>query len=65
MAVKYGKWQENLASGRKINCYSEIREEARKYEKYKKNTYGQLNMGSGREIVQVAETLKSSVISGM
>ena len=43
-------WQENMASGRKINCYSEIREEARKYEKYQKNTYGQLNMCSGREI---------------
>jgi len=39
----------NMASGRKINCYSVIREETRKYEKYKKK-YGQLNMGNGREI---------------
>ena len=51
MAGKYGMWQENLESDRKINCYSEIREEGRKYEKYKKkNTYGQLTMCSGREI---------------
>ena len=54
-----------MASGRKINCYTEIREEARKYEKYRKNTYGQLNMGSGREIALFAETLNGSVISGM
>ena len=50
VAGKYEKWHENMVSGRKINSYSEIREEAIKYEKYPKNTYGQLNMGKGREI---------------
>ena len=67
MAGKFGKWQENMTSVREINCYSEIREDGRKYEKYQKqkNTYGQLTMCSGREIRQAAETLNSSDISGI
>ena len=39
MAGKFGKWQENMASVREINCYSEIREEGRKYEKYIKKKH--------------------------
>ena len=56
-----------MASVREINCYSEIREDGRKYEKYQKqkNTYGQLTMCSGMEIWQAAETLNSSDISGI
>ena len=46
-----------MGSGMIINRYRENREEERKYDKYQKNTYGQLIMGSGREIWQVAETL--------
>ena len=37
----------------------------KEYEEYKKNTYGKLNMCSGREIWQVAEMLTGSVKAGV